>query len=219
MKISVTIMAHPTRRAAAEKLLVQLAGTGFVMGYITWDQKNNEWDTGSRALARGIELNADYHVVLQDDAILAPNFYQNVAAALSAVPKRSLVSLYTGTGRPLPDRVSTAVERAPNGSWLQFQTLLWGVGIAVPTGHLIDLLEFVADSTHVYDTRIGWAYMRQALPVYYTNPSLVDHDDDMGSLLKESVLVPASDYEKTPRRAHNFIGDRAIAWTSQTTDI
>lgn len=217
--ISVTIMAHPKRRKQAEKLLVQLAGQGFIMRYITWDQNNNEWDTGSRALAAGIGSGSDYHVVLQDDAILCPNFYDNVVAALAALPQRSLVSFYTGTGRPLPDRVTNAVKRAPNGSWLQFQTLLWGVGIAVPTAHIADLLEFVADRTEVYDTRIGYAYSRQALPVYYTNPSLVDHDDDIGSLLKQSALVPASEYEKTPRRAHNFIGDRQIAWTGQTTDI
>lgn len=219
MKISVTIMAHPSRRAAAEKLLVQLAGTGFVMGYITWDQKNNEWDTGSRALARGIELNADYHVVLQDDAILAPNFYQNVAAALSSVPQKSLVSLYTGTGRPLPDRITAAVAKSRNGEWLKFQTLLWGVAVAVPTAHIADLLEFVADRTEVYDTRIGYAYMRQALPVYYTNPSLVDHDDAIGSLLKQSLLVPAADYEAVPRHAHNFIGDKKIAWSNRAIDI
>lgn len=219
MKISVSIMAHPSRRRQAEKLLVQLAGAGFIMRFITWDQLNNEWDTGSRALAAGIGSGSDYHVVLQDDAILCPNFYDNVAAALAAVPQKSLVSLYTGTGRPLPDRVSNAVAKSANGSWLRFQTLLWGVGVAVPTAHIADLLEFVADRSEVYDTRIGYAYMRQALPVYYTNPSLVDHDDDIGSLLKQSALVPAADYEAVPRRAHNFIGDKQVNWTGQATEI
>jgi hypothetical protein len=136
MKISITIMAHPKRRKQAEKLLVQLAGTGFIMRYITWDQQNNEWETGSRALSAGIGSGSDYHVVIQDDAILAPNFYANVSAALNAVPQKSLVSLYTGTGRPLPDRVAGAVAKAGNGEWLKFQTLLWGVGIAVPTDHI-----------------------------------------------------------------------------------
>lgn len=219
MKISITIMAHPKRRKQAEMLLVKLAGQGFEFCGITWDQQNDEWHTGERALRAGIDKQADYHVILQDDAILPPNFYAHVENALNNVPLRSLVSFYTGTGRPLPDRVTSAVKRAANGSWLQFNTLLWGVGIAIPTLHIAQMLENVADRTEVYDTRIGIGYQGQHLPVYYTNPSLVDHDDEIGSLLKASKSVPAAEYEAVARHAHNFIGDRQISWNSQTTDI
>jgi hypothetical protein len=67
--------------------------------------------------------------------------------------------------------------------------------------------------------RIGTIYHRNRLPVFYTNPSLVDHDNDLGSLLKESPNVPAAEYEKQPRRARNFIGDRQPSWNSRFVDI
>lgn len=221
MKISITIMAHPKRRKQAEKLLVQLAGQPFIHRYITWDQANNEWDTGSRALMAGIGTGADYHIVLQDDAILPPNFYDHVHEALSNVPLRSLVSLYTGTVRPIQSRIVPAVEKArkSKASWLKSDLLYWGVGIAMPVSHIEHVLEFVADRTEVYDFRIGWAYMRQRIPVFYTNPSLVDHDNDLGSILKQSALVPVSEYEKLPRRAHNFVGNEKPAWNSRVIDI
>ena len=212
MKISITIMAHPKRRKQAEKLLVQLAGQGFINCYITWDQINNEWDTGSRALRRGIDAGGLYHVVIQDDAILPPNFYEHCVNALNAVPQRVLVSLYTGTVRPLPDRVAHAVKKAAKCSWLKSNLLYWGVGIAIPTNQIADMLDFVADRTEVYDQRIGWAYMRQALPVYYTNPSLVDHDEAIGSLI-------GNGYAGVPRKAHNFIGDRQVTWNNLVIDI
>lgn len=219
MNISITVMAHPKRRKQAEMLLVKLAGQGFVFCGITWDQINSEWDTGKRALLAGVPAKADWHVVLQDDAILPPNFYEHVANALTVIPQKSLVSLYTGTGRPLPDRIITAIERAGDCSWLKFSTLLWGVAVALPTAHITEMLDFVADRTEVYDSRIGWAYMRQALPVYYTNPSLVDHDDAIGSLLKQSALVSAADYEAVQRHAHNFIGDKSASWNGRAIDI
>lgn len=219
MKISITIMAHPKRRKQANALLVKLSQYPFIQCYITWDRKNSEWDTGERALRTGIKAGADWHVVLQDDAVLCDNFYDNLVGALNTVPLKSLISLYTGTARPMPDRVTNAVKRAGNCSWLVFNTLLWGVGIVIPTQHLADLLESIADRQEVYDTRIGVGYQQQRLPVYYTNPSLVDHDNDLGSLLKQSAAVSAEDYEKTPRVAHNFAGSRPVKWNNGVVDI
>lgn len=219
MKISVSIMAHPKRRQEAVILLEKLKKYPFVKSSITWDQKNGEWDTGKRALEVGINAGGDYHVVLQDDAILPPDFYNHLENALKTVPLKSLISLYTGTGRPLGQRVTAAVAKAKNVSWLRSDLLYWGVGIAMPTSHIVEVLDFVADRTEVYDFRIGWAYMRNRLPVFYTNPSLVDHDDAMGSLLKQSALVSRADYEKVPRVAHNFIGDRTVNWNNAVLDI
>lgn len=212
MKISVTVMAHPKRKQQAQALLDQLKTYPFVKATITWDQINEEWHTGARSLRAGVKTGSDYHVVIQDDAILAPNFYTHLENAISVVPQRSLISLYTGTARPMPDRVASAVARAKGCSWLKSNLLYWGVGIAIPTNHIAELLDFVADRTEPYDFRIGWAYMRQAIPVYYTNPSLVDHDDGLGSLLDHGNGPDA-------RVAHNFVGDNMPHWNNRTLEI
>jgi hypothetical protein len=210
MNVSLTIMAHPKRKEQAEKLYGALTVRPFCDISITWDQVNEEWHTGERALRAGIGK-GDWHVVIQDDAILTPSFYENLMGALHNVPTKSLVSLYTGQARPMQKRVSVAVKKAYHASWLQFFLLMWGVGIAIPSSHIEPMLEFVADREEPYDTRIGMFYQRNRLPIYYTMPSLVDHDDDLGSLL---------DHGKAPgaRVAHKP-ATGPTQWNSDIIDI
>jgi len=205
MNITVTVMAHPKRKAAAESLALQLKHYPFTDVSITWDEKNEEWDTGSRALRRGVHR-SEWHVVLQDDALLTPDFYENLVGAIQAVPSKVLISLYVGTTKPMPERVLEAVEKARYASWLKSNMLLWGVGIALPSDHIEPLLDFVSDPMFcdtVYDTRVGMFYQRNMLPVYYTMPSLVDHDDDLGSIIGTDA--------KAPRRAHRVATGR-VNW-------
>lgn len=212
-KISCAIMAHPKRRKQANVLYSQLKKYPFTDCQIIWDTINDRWDTGERALRAGIGLAAGWHVVIQDDAILAPNFYDHLTRALRAAPVKSLISLYTGTARPLPRRVGAAVAKAgKNCSWLRYNVLMWGVGIVMPTWHIKEVIDFVSDRTEAYDFRIGWAYQRNRLPIFYTNPSLVDHDDDLGSLLNHGQ-------SPEPRRARNFIGDKSVTWNDRVLDI
>lgn len=182
MKISITVMAHPKRTAAAEDLNDRLVPQHFISNTITWDEKNNEWHTGKRALLDGVGK-GDWHVIIQDDAILTPNFKQNIENAIKALDQKTLISLYTGTARPIPGRVAAAVKKATNGDFLRFHQLMWGVGIVIPTDHILPMLEFVEDIDLQYDNKIGEFYCQNGLPVYYTVPSLVDHDDDTDSLL------------------------------------
>jgi hypothetical protein len=212
MTVSITIMAHPKRRQQANLLLAKLGGQNFVQCYITWDQQNDEWETGRRALLAGVGK-ADWHVVLQDDAILPANFYDHVTAALNAVPSKSLVSFYTGRAVPMPKRVGRAVTAAhfSQTSWLRGKLLYWGVCIAMPSEHLESLVEWADTEKAPYDTRIGMMYHGNMLPVWYSVPSLVDHDDNLGSLL------PGHN-EKPGRIAYDFIKG-PMQWNDRVTDI
>jgi hypothetical protein len=213
MRITITVMAHPKRKAQAEALALQLKQYPFMDVSITWDEVNEEWDTGKHAMWRGTGR-GDWHVIIQDDAILTPHFYENVLGAINAMPERSLISLYTGTARPIPDRVKSAVDKAPDGSWLRFHQLLWGVGIAIPTDQIEPMLEFVDDVNLPYDNRIGEFYCRNGVTVYYTVPSLVDHDDDLDTLLEGHGRHVSPE----PRRAHR-LASKLIHWTNQKAPI
>ena len=202
MTISVSIMAHPRRREAAKALYNQLQQYPFSDVYIIWDELNSEWHTGRRALRGGIVLGSDWHVVIQDDAILTPNFYENISGAIEALPAKTLFSLYTGTSRPMPGRVKSAVENSPDGSWLRFHQLMWGVGIVIPSDHIEPMLEFVEDIELQYDNKIGEFYCRNGLPVYYCVPSLVDHDDDIDTLIEGH----GRHISPEPRKAHRLAG-------------
>lgn len=215
MKITVAVMAHPKRKELAEALAVQLREYPFEDVSISYDSPDagshqSEWDNGTRALRAGVGK-GEWHVVVQDDAILCPYFYDNVLGAIINVPTKSLISLYTGTARPLGKRVRLAVEKAKYATWLQYWLLLWGVGILIPSSHIEPLLDFVADREEPYDTRIGIFYQRNRLPIYYTMPSLVDHNDNLDSLL-------AHGQGPGVRVAHK-LATRLIVWNNQVIDI
>lgn len=212
MKVTASIMAHPKRASAAKRLHNQLLQYPFQGVSVTWDKLNEEWHTGERAL-RAVAGKEGWSLILQDDALLTPNFYDNIQGAIKAVPNNTLVSLYTGTGKPFPDRVKAAVDKAEDGSWLTHYMLLWGVGILMPSEHIERVLEFLDDPRYAdtpYDTRIGIAFQRNRLPIYYTVPSLVDHDDKAGSLLEHGKEVP--------RMAHR-LAQGYIKWNSVVTHI
>lgn len=213
MNITVSVMAHPSRKEQAEALALQLKRYPFMDVSITWDRIGEEWDTGKRSLLRGARR-GDWHLVIQDDAILTPDLYDNLLNIITAVPTKTVVSLYTGKVRPLADRVKEAVDKAPDGSFLNHYMLMWGVGILLPSDHIEPLLDFVSDDRYrdtAYDIRVGMFYQRNRLPIYYAIPSLVDHNDDLGSLV-------GNGYAKEPRVAHR-LSNGLINWTSSVIEI
>lgn len=206
-------MAHPKRKTQAEALHLDLWSYPFTEVSITWDEKQSEWDTGERSLRAGIGK-GDWHLVIQDDAVLTPYFYENIEGALKTLSTKTLVSLYTGQARPLGKRVKEAVDKAKHATWLRHYMLFWGVAILIPSDHIEPMLEFVSDRRYVetpYDVRIGIFYQRNMLPVFYTMPSLVDHNEQIGSLL-------AHDNAEEPRVAHK-IATGLVAWNKQIIDI
>lgn len=212
-QITVSIMAHPRRAPEAVILKKKLEHYPFMDVSIIWDEINVEWHTGERALRTGINK-GDWHVVLQDDAVLTPNFYENLQGIIKAVPTKTIVSLYTGKVRPFADRVTEAVNKAPDGSWLTHFMLLWGVGIFMPSDHIERVLEFLDDPRYVdtpYDTRIGIAFQRNRLAIYYAIPSLVDHDDSIPSLLEHGGT-------EAPRIAHR-LANGLVGWNQQVINI
>jgi hypothetical protein len=217
MQISVTVMAVPSRKPQAEALRAALSSYPFCDVSVTYDQAEggtheSEWLNGKASLLAGIGK-GDYHVVIQDDAILTPNFYENIEGAIKNCPGgKALISLYTGKARPFPKRITEAVKKAYFATWLRHYLLIWGVGIIIPTSHIEHLIEFVDDRTEPYDTRIGIFYQRNRLPVYYTMPCLVDHDDSLGT------AIPGHGTKPGARVAHR-LATGLIEWNNQVIEI
>jgi len=210
MKISVSIMAHPKRKREAEALHKKLIQYPFSDVFIIWDEVNEEWHTGARALKGGVVLGSDWHLVIQDDAVLTPHIYDNIEGLIAALPVKSVVSLYTGKVRPLPERVTEAVAKAPDGSFITHYMMMWGVAILLPSDQIEAMLEFAADPMFrddKYDIRVGRFYYGNHLPIYYSMPSLVDHDDSIGSLIGNGGT-------KQPRVAHRLATGR-VSWTDR----
>jgi hypothetical protein len=216
MTISAAIMAVPARHKQSYELYKQLRKMPFEWVTIVEDEvadgtHESEWNNGKNSLLAGVGK-ADWHLVIQDDAILSPGFFENLQGAIHSVPQKSLISLYTGTSRPLGKRVKCAVDKVVDETWLSYWLLMWGVGILIPSSHINPMLEFVDDRTEPYDTRIGIFYQRNRLPVYYTMPSLVDHDDDLGTVIPGHGTVPGA------RVAHR-LATGPVRWNKHTISI
>lgn len=210
MKISVSIMTHFDRRPRAKALKAQLDAMWFEDVKIIYDVGLGEWDTGKRSMEHGIGK-ADWHVVLQDDAIISSTFFENLYVALSNIPQRSLVSLYLGRVKPSATQVNSAFNKAmaSESSWISMRTLCWGVGVVIPTEDIEPMLENSKTNPRIlYDRRIGLYYVNKQRKVYYTTISLVDHDYMLPSLTGHDV-------PDKPRVCHRFSGDQLIEFNSR----
>ena len=191
MRIKYAVVGHHSRRESATKLARSLnaalamdeGGTGSLRNHdLAWMMAYNP--------------DADWIVVLEDDAILLNDFERHVQEALQHVPRDGAVSFYTGTGQPFRYPVSAAVKKAlrRGASWLRANSLYWGPAVALPVHHVQPMLRFVKDIDRPYDQRLGLYLLANRYPCFYTMPSLVDHQDG-------ESLIQASD---RTRKAHVF---------------
>jgi hypothetical protein len=215
----VVVMAHPSRRAAAELLAEAVQADDIV-----WDVGAGEWDTAERAWRAGrvlaVQVGASHVLVIQDDAIPVDHLREHVLEALDAAPSRdAAVSLYLGKVKP--SRWVTNVEFAvrlaerEGCAWLRSTHLLHGVAVVLPA-HVIDLmLKWCSRPSMPYDERIG-AWIRQVWqkPTYYTVPSLVDHDDELATL-----VVHADDVRLSPKGRVAWRYGVAPDWATMALDI
>jgi hypothetical protein len=190
MRVSFAVMAHVARYDTAITLATSLEAA-----LALDDGTHGENANGDHAWS-AYDPDADWHVVLQDDAQPIPGFADHAADALEHAP-RTAVSFYTGTGRPRQPQVANAIATADalESPWLQHATLLWGVAVAMPTEHVAPFLHWAKTSPLAYDRRIGAYWQRAGIPIRYTHPSLVDHADE-GTLLRHPWGPPTA-----PRKA------------------
>ncbi len=217
-RLSVALMCHPSRTRFVDELAEQLPEAEIV-----WDQRNDRWDTGSRALL-AFDPSADAHLVVQDDVILGPNLVAGATSAYAATDGTRPIALYTGKVRPHQNTVTPAVQRALRiGSpWLEMEGPWWGPGLIIPTAHIPELVEWgdrppQCNRIKNYDRRIEafYKFERDGTDCWYTVPSLVDHRsvDENPSLVKGRT---------GNRQAHTFIGDGdpcAIDWTRRPVRV
>jgi len=198
-------MAHPRRDHLVPHLVEDL---GITDDKVVWDTANNRWHTGRRAMA-SYDPDCDWHVVVQDDAIVCADFLEGMAQALEYVPDDCIVQPYVGTGRPIQGYVQQAVDQADaeGACWIEMRGMNWGVAVAVPTWTIESMLVWCDRRTWPnYDKRVGQYYLSKlAWSTWYTWPSLVDHMDPERD--GEASLVSHGG----GRIAHRFLGRETSA--------
>lgn len=181
MKLSVSVMAHRVREEQVAELTASLDRDVEVV----WDryakpssQPHRRWATGRRAWEAHAP-DADWHLVLQDDVLAAPDLIAGLERALEHVPTEAVASAYLGTKRPAANLITELVGQAreQNASWIVGRSLNWGPAILAPVASIPDMLAWCdRQRATAYDKRIG-LYYRDVLSwaTWYPWPSLVDH--------------------------------------------
>jgi hypothetical protein len=166
-------MAHPKREAFVEQLQQELPEAEVV-----WDEMEDRWDTGRRAWLAQVDSGSDYSLVVQDDALICQDLLAGLAKAADVADGKP-ICLYTGRARPKQHTTRRMVHKALRlgTPWIELPGPWWGVGIALPTAHITNLIEWADDRTEIenYDMRIEHYYEAQEVPCLYTLPSLVEH--------------------------------------------
>lgn len=180
MKLSGAIMAHPSRALLVEDLLSALDRSVPVC----WDPNPVPSGSGDRVWSVAREAwrvhdpDADWHVLIQDDALVCADFMAGMERALHHVPPRSVVCPYLGMGRNVPRRWGMLADKASarGASWAVSHRVMWGVCLALPTDAISDMVSYADRKAGMPDDmRVsGWA-TRYGWDAWYTWPSLVDH--------------------------------------------
>lgn len=178
--MSVSVMAHPSRKEFFEYLKKELGkDTPFVVDY----KKQGVWETCKRAW-RHHDPHADYHVVIQDDAILCKDFKKKAEEFLTAYTSDTderAFSFYFGNR--LAD-LDQAREGKKKGYAIR-SVPTWGVAICLPTYMIDSMLSYCDTLKHIRqdDTRIGRFLRWRGTKVWFPIPSLVDHRTGLDSLV------------------------------------
>lgn len=175
-QVTYGVVAHVARKSMADKLISRLGAVSHFDDGSLGSNANHDlvWREASRDAS-------DWVCILEDDAVISDSFESDLCVALSNAPRRSVIGLYVGGERPpqWQHRVLKAAAKADaaGAAWLSCDTLLWGVGVALPVELVGPMLSTVEYSDAPYDFRLGrWAILNR-LPVYYPWPSILDHSD------------------------------------------
>lgn len=207
---SCAVVAHYSRIVAA----TELART--VGGVIVMDSGDIGCNANHlRAWEMISTREADYGLVLEDDAQPVPGFVEQAEQALAVAPE-PVVSLYLGTGRPVrwQERIPSAIAAADriDACWLTTMHTIHAVALAIHTDHREDWLDFAHDSKLPIDERMSAWCVARGHSVAYTWPSLVDHADGP-TLIKHRDGRPRN----APRRAWRT--GTHTTWTSTAVSM
>lgn len=207
-----SVRNHPRYERAQvllDQLLAQRAWGGCIK---TGELDRDVWGTSQRAWQAWTGRAGGWHVVIQDDAILADDF---VGAAHAALLSRRLedcvVSFFS---------FADSTKGEPTPRWLQLTgNTLYAVALAIPTRLIEPMLTWIDANEARGVAGLGWGSLPKTrhddkrildwtksrkIPAYVTVPNIVDHDPG------PSIANPGS----RPRVSQNFLkrGAAQLDW-------
>lgn len=210
MKVAIGIVAHVARHDEAA-LLARLVKAKF----LSVDDGSAGCETNHRMVWSHLsELDAEWSVVVEDDAVPVDGFLDQLPQALAVAPS-PVVSLYLGQQRPPREQplIANAIAEAEtcDASWITSTQCLHAVALAVRTPLVPEMLTKLP-AGRPSDQGIGaWAQSAGHL-VSYSHPSICDHQDG------PSLVEHPDGEERLPGRVAWTVGRKDL-WTSRSVSL
>jgi GR25 family glycosyltransferase involved in LPS biosynthesis len=209
------VVAHVNREDMAERLICDVDADVFNFDHSFPPSPMGCANNHIRVLQQLCMLatTGEWCVVLEDDAQPVPDFRRHVKRALLKAGS-SLVGLYLGTGNPhgaTQRAIIPAVEaaQASQACWIVADWFISTVGYAVHSTLLSGLIKGISKIGGPVDNRINdWCH-DAGIRAWYTQPSLVDHDE-CPSIISSVVVQPQ-------RRAHRY--GSLSKWNDRTVEM
>jgi len=185
MKLSISVMAHPKRKEFFGYLREKLGDVPFSLDEgkgLIWNCRN-AWSMYDPA--------CDYHVVIQDDAIICTDFYNRAIEILKNAQGLPVSFFHVS---PLSYQ-KYKQQRLETGHIIQ-AGLSGGVALCLPTKLIPAMLAYYdADTVPHDDHRIGRFLMSINTSWFFPIPSLIDHRTGNASMMwKKPSTHKANEY-------------------------
>ena len=171
MKLSISIMAHPSRIRNITYLQDKIGNCGIP---VSLDDGIGIWKNCKQAW-RLKDKNSEWHLVVQDDAIICKDFQKLALEVIeqAELKKCEAISLFFGN-RLMMDQAKKDGDK--NGYWIS-GWMHWGIAICMKTKHIEPMLKF-GDKMNIPqdDARIANYIRENKIKVYYPIPCLIDHE-------------------------------------------
>jgi hypothetical protein len=186
----VAIQHHPSRADLLGRLLEGLAGLE-VATVPDYGPTKDPWRGHLRCLesfAARIERDSFTHLaVIQDDALVCDEFECELHCVLEAEPDATLMLFLAAQPRMTAQAARDAAAAGEPFAVKATRDYLPAVGISYPAAHVADILEWhaadKAKQSRSDDFMLGRWHRERAPRVLATVPSLVQHPDDVPSVI------------------------------------
>jgi hypothetical protein len=191
MKLSISVMAHPSREQFFDYLRKRLDNPPFAI-----DQNNNLIEN-CKAAWRMHDPEAGFHAVIQDDAIVCENFKYMATGFIARMENQRITAGELPYAYNFFTIVSTQVKLSEYRGYSIEQRNRGGVAICLPVNQIESMLEFYDTLTDKHDDyRIGQWLLKMNFKTCYPIPCFIDHDDNNPSLCSHPKLM---------RRAYKYV--------------
>lgn len=115
---------------------------------------------------------AEWHVVIQDDAIVCEQFQRRAEEVIERSGGTHAINFYFGRRGNQTEQAARELERG----FAMRVAPTWGVAICMPTAWIPEMIEYCDQLSHPADDyRIGRFLKHKGIMTYFPMPSLVDH--------------------------------------------